>query len=125
MNMEVSRRQLIVGAGAGVAGTTLGALGFGDIETVYATSIRAWKLLGTTETLCSQTASFARRPVRPRCATRCACPHRYWLPELGMVAAQIAAARIAGRNDLSHGLLVWIDPQYPVGQFQQTATSGL
>src|ERR1700734_438073 len=78
MNMEVSRRQLIVGAGAGVAGTTLGALGFGDIETVYATSIRAWKILGTTETLCSQTASFARRPVRPRCATRWACPHRYW-----------------------------------------------
>ena len=38
------------GAGAGFAGTTLGALGFGDIETAYASSIRAWKLLGTTET---------------------------------------------------------------------------
>jgi formate dehydrogenase major subunit len=50
MNMEVSRRQLIVGAGTGVAGTALGALGFGDIETAYATSIRAWKLLGTIET---------------------------------------------------------------------------
>ena len=50
MNMRVSRRQLIVGAGAGLAGTTLGALGFGDVETAYATSIRAWKLLGTTET---------------------------------------------------------------------------
>ena len=50
MNMEVSRRQLMVGAGAGVAGTALGALGFGDIETAYAASIRAWKLLGTTET---------------------------------------------------------------------------
>ncbi len=50
MNMEVSRRQLLVGAGAGVAGTALGALGFGDIEMAYATSIRAWKLLGTTET---------------------------------------------------------------------------
>ena len=50
MNIEVSRRQVIVGAGAGVASTTLGALGFGDMETAYATSIRAWKLLGTTQT---------------------------------------------------------------------------
>src|SRR5579862_5118614 len=50
MNIEVSRRQLIRGVGASVAGTTLGALGFGDIETAYATSIRAWKLLGTTQT---------------------------------------------------------------------------
>src|SRR5271155_3365311 len=50
MNMEISRRQFVAGAGAGVAGTTLGALGFGDVETAYATSIRAWKLLGTTET---------------------------------------------------------------------------
>jgi len=38
------------GAGASLAGTTLGALGFGGIETAYASSIRAWKLLGTTET---------------------------------------------------------------------------
>ncbi len=50
MNMELSRRHFIQGAGASVAGTTLGALGFGDIEAAYATSIRAWKLLGTTET---------------------------------------------------------------------------
>jgi formate dehydrogenase major subunit len=38
------------GVAASVAGTSLGALGFGDIETAYATSIRAWKLAGTTET---------------------------------------------------------------------------
>jgi formate dehydrogenase major subunit len=50
MNIELSRRQLIVGAGAGVAATTLGALGFGDVEIAYASSIRAWKLAGTTET---------------------------------------------------------------------------
>jgi formate dehydrogenase major subunit len=50
MNIELSRRHFIVGAGAGIAGTALGALGFGDIETAYATSIRAWKLLGTTQT---------------------------------------------------------------------------
>lgn len=51
MNMEISRRRFMQGAGASVvAGTTLGALGFGDVESAYATSIRAWKLLGTTET---------------------------------------------------------------------------
>src|SRR5271154_269645 len=50
MNIELSRRQFVQGAAAGMAGTTLGALGFGDIESAYATSIRAWKLSGTTET---------------------------------------------------------------------------
>jgi formate dehydrogenase major subunit len=40
----------MAGASAGLAGTTLGALGFGDIEQAYATSIRTWKLAGTTET---------------------------------------------------------------------------
>jgi formate dehydrogenase major subunit len=50
MNIELSRRQFMRGAGASVAGTTLGALGFGEIEMAYASSIRAWKLAGTTET---------------------------------------------------------------------------
>ena len=50
MNMELSRRQFMKGAGAGLAGTTLGALGFEDIESAYAASIRPWKLTGTTET---------------------------------------------------------------------------
>ena len=35
MNMELSRRQFMHGAGAGIAGTTLGALGFGDLESAY------------------------------------------------------------------------------------------
>lgn len=50
MNMELSRRQFIVGAGAGIAGTSLGALGFGEVETAYAAAIRPFKLTGTTET---------------------------------------------------------------------------
>lgn len=50
MNMELSRRQFLKGASAGVAGTTLGALGFGDIEAAYATSIRPWKLANLAET---------------------------------------------------------------------------
>ena len=50
MNMELSRRGFLVGAGAGLAGTTLGALGFGDFETALAAAIRPFKLAGTTET---------------------------------------------------------------------------
>jgi formate dehydrogenase major subunit len=50
MNMELSRRQFMAGAGAGIAGTTLGALGFGDVEAAYAAAIRPFKLTGTTET---------------------------------------------------------------------------
>jgi len=40
----------LVGAGAGLAGTTIGALGFGDVETAYAAAIRPFKLAGTTQT---------------------------------------------------------------------------
>lgn len=50
MNMELSRRKFIVGAGAGLAGTTLDALGFGEAETAYAAAIRPFKLTSTTET---------------------------------------------------------------------------
>ena len=50
MNMELSRRQFLKGASAGIAGTTLGALGFGDVEIAYAAAIRPFKLAGTTET---------------------------------------------------------------------------
>jgi len=50
MNMELSRRTFLRGASAGIAGTSLGALGFGDIEAAYATSIRPWKLADLTET---------------------------------------------------------------------------
>jgi formate dehydrogenase major subunit len=50
MNMELSRRRFLAGAGAGLAGTTLGALGFGDVEAAQAAAIRPFKLVGTTET---------------------------------------------------------------------------
>jgi len=50
MNMELSRRQFLKSASVGVAATSLGALGFGDIEAAYATSIRPWKLANLTET---------------------------------------------------------------------------
>jgi formate dehydrogenase major subunit len=50
MNMELSRRGFLAGAGAGLAGTTLGAFGFGDVEAAHAAAIRPFKLANTTET---------------------------------------------------------------------------
>ena len=50
MNMELSRRHFLKGAGAGLAGTTLGAFGFGDIEAAHAAAIRPFKLANLTET---------------------------------------------------------------------------
>ncbi len=43
MNMELSRRHFIVGASAGLAGTTLGAFGFGDIEAAHAQAIKPFR----------------------------------------------------------------------------------
>jgi len=50
MNIEISRRAFLQAAGAGAAGTALGAFGFGDIEAAYAAAIRPFKLANTTET---------------------------------------------------------------------------
>jgi formate dehydrogenase major subunit len=50
MNIAFSRRQILAGAGAGMAGTTLGALGFGDVESAHAQAVRPFKLVRTTET---------------------------------------------------------------------------
>jgi formate dehydrogenase major subunit len=50
VNIELSRRQFVVGASAGLAGTTIGALGFGGSEAAYAAAIRPFKLASTTET---------------------------------------------------------------------------
>jgi len=61
MNVELSRRQFLGAAGAGVAGTTLGAFGFGDVETAYAQAIRPFRLANTTET----------RNTCPYCSVAC------------------------------------------------------
>src|SRR5499427_1218350 len=61
MNMELSRRHFLKGAGAGLAGTTVGALGFGDIEQAYAAAIRPFKLTNLTET----------RNTCPYCSVAC------------------------------------------------------
>jgi formate dehydrogenase major subunit len=61
MNMELSRRTLLRGAGVGLAGTALGAFGFGGIEAAYADAIRGFKLVGSTET----------RNTCPYCSVAC------------------------------------------------------
>lgn len=50
MNMELSRRAFMRGAGAGAVATSLSALGFAEVETAYAQTIRPFKLANTTET---------------------------------------------------------------------------
>lgn len=61
MNIELSRRRFLQVTGAGVAGTTLGALGFGDTEAAFAQAIRPFKLAATTET----------RNTCPYCSVAC------------------------------------------------------
>lgn len=61
MNMELSRRHFLKGASAGLAGTTLGAFGFGDIEAAHAAAIRPYKLAQTREA----------RSICPYCAVSC------------------------------------------------------
>jgi len=61
MNMELSRRHFLVGAGAGLAGTTLGALGFGETEAAHAASIKPFRLAQTKEA----------RSTCPYCAVSC------------------------------------------------------
>src|SRR5215475_14746347 len=59
--MELTRRHFLAGASAGLAGTTLGALGFGEIEAAHAAAIRAFKLTSLTET----------RNTCPYCSVAC------------------------------------------------------
>lgn len=61
MDVELSRRAFLQAAGAGLAGTTIGALGFGDIEAAHAAAIRPFKLANTTET----------RNTCPYCSVAC------------------------------------------------------
>jgi formate dehydrogenase major subunit len=61
VNIEISRRLFLKGASAGLAGTALGAFGFGEVEAAYAKTIRGFKLAGTTET----------RNTCPYCSVAC------------------------------------------------------
>lgn len=50
MNIDLSRRSFLKLAGAGVAATSLGAMGFGQAEAAEAAHVRAFKLATATET---------------------------------------------------------------------------
>lgn len=61
MNVQVSRRMFLKGTGAGVAGSALGAFGFGGAEMALAQAARPFKLAKATET----------RNTCPYCSVSC------------------------------------------------------
>lgn len=61
MNIDLSRRGFLKLAGAGVAATSLGALGFGEAEAAELAHVRDFKLVATTET----------RNTCPYCSVAC------------------------------------------------------
>ncbi|GJD82154.1 Formate dehydrogenase-O major subunit [Methylobacterium haplocladii] len=61
MNVQVSRRGLLKGIGVGLAGGSLGALGFGALEPAMAASVRPFKLAQMKET----------RNTCPYCSVAC------------------------------------------------------
>ena len=61
MTMQMSRRTLLKGVGAGVAVSSLGSLGFAALEPAMAASVRAYKLAQTRET----------RNTCPYCSVAC------------------------------------------------------
>lgn len=61
MNIDLSRRGFFKLAGAGVAATSLGALGFGEAEAAELAHVRDFKLVATTET----------RNTCPYCSVAC------------------------------------------------------
>ena len=61
MNVDLSRRGFLKLTGAGVAATSLGAMGFGEAEAAEVAHVRAFKLTTTTET----------RNTCPYCSVAC------------------------------------------------------
>jgi len=61
MNMQLTRRGLLKGAGAGLAVSSLGALGFGALEQAAAATVRPFKLTAAKET----------RNTCPYCSVSC------------------------------------------------------
>src|SRR5258708_5053222 len=84
---NLSRRQLFRGAGASLAGTTLGAFGFGGIEAAHAAAIRPFKLDRMVET----------RNTCPYCAV--ACGVIMYAPAPGVAGAKRSLTHIEGDPD--------------------------
>ena len=81
MNMNVSRRAFLKGASAGVAGTTLGAFGFGGVEAAHAAAVKPFRLTRTTE----------NRNTCPYCSVSC-----------GMMVFSRESAREPGKMEVFH-----------------------
>jgi formate dehydrogenase major subunit len=92
MNMELSRRHFLAGVSVGIAGTTLGALGFGEIEAAHATSIRPFKLVQTKEA----------KTICPYCAVSC-----------GMVVYAAPSKTNNGKMEVTH---IEGDSDHPVNR---------
>jgi formate dehydrogenase major subunit len=88
---DLSRRQLLRGAGASLAGTALGAFGFGEIEAAHAAAIRPFKLDRMVET----------RNTCPYCAVAC-----------GVILYAPPAGK-DGKRTLSH---IEGDPDHPTNR---------
>lgn len=81
MNMDVSRRALLKGAAVGVAGTTLGAFGFGGVEAAHAAAVKPFRLVKTMEA----------RSTCPYCAVSC-----------GMMVFSAESKQEAGKMEVIH-----------------------
>ncbi len=90
--MSLSRRTFLKGAGVGVAGTALGALGFGGQEAAHAATVRPFRLIQTNET----------RSSCPYCAVCC-----------GMMVFSRESRTEAGRMEVVH---IEGDSDHPVNR---------
>lgn len=81
MNMDLSRRAFLKGASVGVAGTTLGAFGFGGVEAAHAASVKPFRLTQTREA----------RSSCPYCAVCC-----------GMMIFSAESKAEAGKMEVTH-----------------------
>jgi len=89
MNMQFSRRSFLKGTGAGVAGSALGAFGFGGAEMALAQAVRPFKLQKAVDT----------RNTCPYCSVSC-----------GML---LYSREVGGKKEVFH---VEGDPDHPVNR---------
>jgi len=92
MTVQVSRRGLLKGLGAGLAGGSLGALGFGGLEPAMAASVRPFKLSQMRET----------RNTCPYCSVAC-----------GIILYSLGDKSKNARSAVMH---VEGDPDHPVNR---------
>jgi formate dehydrogenase major subunit len=92
MNIEVSRRHFMKLAGAGVAGSAIAALGFGEAEAQLAAHVKPFKLVQTREA----------RTICPYCAVSC-----------GMMVFAAPNANSNGKFEVTH---IEGDSDHPVNR---------